>query len=416
MKYHPPYGAVDPNASYVDKNVPGAVRGSAVPAAAIENPQRELVNLITKSGLFPDDELQLSTAVDLAIQGGKPSFAVAAGTANNLSVSLSPEPPSLVVGMVVRIKITANNSGAATLNVNGLGAVPIITLLGSALSRGDLPSGAVMSLVYTGTAWMLAGLAYSEIPIIGTRTIWVRTDGNDNNSGEANNAGSALATIAEAFNRIKGAGSSATITIRLGNPGTYAAPGVLGSFSGDVTILGDLASQGSYIISGVAAPAIVGMNASAILRVYGVEVRNTGTALDNIRCVNGLMYLKNCTMSIPSGSSGRHMYCVDLGYIAIDGGCIISGNADSAIYAYNGGKVQGTAALAVSGTPNFATAFARVAILGIINNNGSFSVTGSATGVRYSGVLNGVINTGGGGANFFPGNAAGATGTGAQYS
>ncbi len=410
MKYHAPYGSIDPDASYVDKNVPGAVRGSAVPAAAIEDPQRELVDFITKSGLVPDDEIQLARAM----QRGKINFAVAGGTANALTISLSPDPQSLVVGMVVRVMVSTNNTGAATLNVNGLGAAAIVTLLGAALVRDDLRSGTIMTLIYTGTSWMLSGLAYSEIPTVGTKTIWVRTDGNDANSGDANNSGSAIATIAEAFNRIKNASSSAIITIRLGNAGTYAAPGVVASFSGDVTILGDIAAQGSYIIAGAPSPAVIGMNAAAILRVYGVEIRNTGT-LDNVRVVNGLLYLKNCTLSAPSGSSGRHIYCVDLGYVTIETGCIISGNADSAIYAYNGGKVQGTAALAVSGTPSFATAFARVAILGIINNNGSFSVTGSATGVRYSGVLNGVINTGGGGANFFPGNAAGATGTGAQY-
>ena len=63
MKYNPPFGSTDPNASYVDKNVPGAVRGSAVPALAIEQPQREIVDVISKAGLAPNNGLQLWDAL-----------------------------------------------------------------------------------------------------------------------------------------------------------------------------------------------------------------------------------------------------------------------------------------------------------------------------------------------------------------
>ena len=41
--------------------------------------------------------------------------------------------------------------------------------------------------------------------------------------------------------------------------------------------------------------------------------------------------------------------------------------------------------------------------------------TGAATGTRYTLTMNSVCNVGGGGANYFPGNAAGSTATGAQY-
>lgn len=55
MKYQAPFGAADPDDSYVDKNVPGAVSGSKVPAKAIEHPQRELDHLIAWAGLTPSD-------------------------------------------------------------------------------------------------------------------------------------------------------------------------------------------------------------------------------------------------------------------------------------------------------------------------------------------------------------------------
>jgi hypothetical protein len=71
-------------------------------------------------------------------------------------------------------------------------------------------------------------------------------------------------------------------------------------------------------------------------------------------------------------------------------------------------------AVTLTGTPAFATAFAYASIAGIQAWNGT-TFSGSATGPRYSVAGNSVVNTAGGGANFFPGNAAGSTATGGQY-
>lgn len=64
MKYNPPAGSQDPDAKYVTGQ-PGKVRGSAVPAEAVEHPQREIVEVIKKAGLTPsgDDLNQLYEAI-----------------------------------------------------------------------------------------------------------------------------------------------------------------------------------------------------------------------------------------------------------------------------------------------------------------------------------------------------------------
>lgn len=64
MKYNPPAGSQDPDAKYVTGQ-PGKVRGSAVPAEAVEHPQREIVEVIKKAGLTPsaDDLGQLYEAI-----------------------------------------------------------------------------------------------------------------------------------------------------------------------------------------------------------------------------------------------------------------------------------------------------------------------------------------------------------------
>lgn len=56
MKYNPPAGSQDPDAKYVTGQ-PGKVRGSAVPAEAVEHPQREIVEVIKKAGLTPSADV-----------------------------------------------------------------------------------------------------------------------------------------------------------------------------------------------------------------------------------------------------------------------------------------------------------------------------------------------------------------------
>lgn len=70
-------------------------------------------------------------------------------------------------------------------------------------------------------------------------------------------------------------------------------------------------------------------------------------------------------------------------------------------------------AVTITGTPAITT-FASATQAGVLNGT-SASFTGGTTGTRYSATLNGVINTSGGGASFFPGSIAGATATGGQY-
>lgn len=93
----------------------------------------------------------------------------------------------------------------------------------------------------------------------------------------------------------------------------------------------------------------------------------------------------------------------------------ISGSAAGHNLANFGGLILGASnTVTLTGTPNFSWAFA------IANGCGACSVyaviySGGATGARYAAALNGVLQTFGGGANYFPGNAAGSVATGGQY-
>jgi hypothetical protein len=97
------------------------------------------------------------TANDEARNYGSIAYAATTTGDDTYVVTLSPVPTSLVNGMIVRVKFDVGNTGAATLNVNGLGALSIVTGASTALSTGNIIAGMVGALVYnsTGTVWQL---------------------------------------------------------------------------------------------------------------------------------------------------------------------------------------------------------------------------------------------------------------------
>jgi hypothetical protein len=163
MLYNQPYDQPsNPDASYVNGNPSSGIQGSIIPAGAMEQPQRELIGLITAAGLTPSNS-DLSQ-VAKAIQGGVISFAVAGGSANALTATLNPVPPALVTGMRFWLKIGSTNTGAATLNLNGLGITAITRADGSPLQSADLQAGALVWFAFDGTNFQIVGLSTSFLP------------------------------------------------------------------------------------------------------------------------------------------------------------------------------------------------------------------------------------------------------------
>lgn len=65
MKYVKPLNETDENAGYTNADPAHGIKGSTVPAAAIEMPQREIVAAIIAAGLVPsgEDSDQLAQAI-----------------------------------------------------------------------------------------------------------------------------------------------------------------------------------------------------------------------------------------------------------------------------------------------------------------------------------------------------------------
>ncbi len=83
-------------------------------------------------------------------------YGITAGTANTYALTLSPN-PTLTDGLCITVKINVTNTGASTLNVNGLGAKPITNSYGTAMTSGDLVSGNAYTLRYNGTSYVIQG-------------------------------------------------------------------------------------------------------------------------------------------------------------------------------------------------------------------------------------------------------------------
>ncbi|WP_316815845.1 hypothetical protein [Pedobacter nyackensis] len=82
--------------------------------------------------------------------GGKISAVTAAG-ANTYTASINPAITAYSMGQVFYIKITTANTGASTLNLNGLGAKTLVKDASAALVSGDLLANKVYAVYYDGT-------------------------------------------------------------------------------------------------------------------------------------------------------------------------------------------------------------------------------------------------------------------------
>lgn len=157
MEYIPPFNGdlEDPARPWINANPGIGVEGSIPSAEVFDQPQREILNLIQKSGWTPSagDLAQMTRSV----RSQRLNFATATGSANALVISLDPAPVSMseLVGMPLRIVVgSANTSGTVTLSVNGLPATNIRRRNSSTLAPKDIQPG-IIDVVYDGTVFRL---------------------------------------------------------------------------------------------------------------------------------------------------------------------------------------------------------------------------------------------------------------------
>jgi hypothetical protein len=304
-------------------------------------------------------------------------------------------------------------------------ALPGVSAFGTFLGLGSgvltflqTPSSANLAAALTdetGTGTVVFSSAIRE-KLAANRTYYVRTDGSDSNTGLVDSAGGAFLTIQKALDVILGTLDLGgyDVTIDVGN-GTYtgaisfASPQV---GAGDITIFGDTTTPSNVIIGVVTVD-----GAGCRLFLQGVKV-DKGTGAWCIKAISDGYIGLVTNNQFDSTSAGHRIFADNGGIISAAGNEIVEGTVAGAHYiAQNNGviKVGDTITWTASGTAaQGALGFAFASSGGVIFSFLSTS-SGTFTGTRYLASLNGVIQTNGGGASYFPGNAAGSTATGGQY-
>jgi hypothetical protein len=300
----------DPTASYVLP--PAAVRANRYLAFAADG-----------SLTYPVAQPAGPNAAEAYWWGG-----TAGGTANALTLSIGGAPGSYAAGQRYAFVVASNNTGAATLAVNGLAAVSIRRPDGSTLAAGDLVAGTLVAVTYDGTNFRLA---WSWTPPPSTA---FTTDVSVSKTDPAlilNKAASGQ--VARVFGRTNGsnrwavelgdttaegggnAGSDLVIR-RYDNSGAVlGAPVVINRASGAVTLQAPLtlpssnptdadhATRKAYVDAGDRWVTLVD---SAITNSSTIDV--TGFSLQNYRMVQMLLLGAQLSSSQGSGSTTLRVY------------------------------------------------------------------------------------------------------------
>lgn len=259
MKYQAPTGSSDPNAGYVGRNLAAGQQGSRVPPAAVEHPQRELVNLIEKSGFTPTLDL---AQVSHAVRSQKLNYRSSGGSRNAASITLDPPPSGYteLTGVPLRImQVGFPNNGAMTLNVNGLGAVNVVRTDGQPLKAGDVPASSIFEVAYNGTSFQMLNRVQSEgirdtivqyttpgtfswtVPSNVTRVfveVWGGGGGGGGGAGNTAGGGAGGAGYAEGFIDVTPGASVSVVVGAAGAGGGTGGNGGTSSFAGVITATG----------------------------------------------------------------------------------------------------------------------------------------------------------------------------------
>ncbi|MEC9342623.1 MAG: hypothetical protein VYD64_02140 [Pseudomonadota bacterium] len=313
----------------------------------------------------------------------------------------------------------------AILTSNGVDAWTVIDIVGGQdvaarrriLGLDDKTAAASVgdAFVWNGTIWVPQAVREK---LAANRTYYVDgPSGNDSNDGLSSGAG-AFATIQKgldvAYGTIDLGGHDVTISVAAA---TYPEALAIESpqvGAGKITISGDVSTPSNVLVSATNDRALEVRN-TAICYVKGIKVAASGSFAAVLASGNSIITLSG-KMEFGACAAGHHLAAEYGGVIYSSIEELITANAGGAHYnaGFGGAIWCQSATWTISGSPTlgvFAQASGGGSVYAFAN-----STTGSLTyAQRYNASLNGVIQSNGGGASYFPGTVGGSTATGGQY-
>lgn len=261
-------------------------------------------------------------------------------------------------------------------------------------------------------------------------TFYVRTDGNDANDGLNNTPSGAFATLQHASDVVEGLDLGPySVTVQLGNPGTYAGMGCTRPYMANnwqqVSFVGSTSSPSSYVVQGATGngpygDAFYAANGSNFV-VAGMQIQST-VAFGLHASYGGEIFDGGGLIFGPVPSGYAQIYSEFRGFVQMGHDYSIVGGGTYHMLAEDAGEIlhySGSSQVVTiaAGGITYNQTFARAANLGYIRDY-NYTFTGgpvTTTAGRYQAFGNGVINTQGGGANYYPGSAPGSTWSGGVY-
>ena len=106
-----------------------------------------------------------SSAITVAVAAsGIVHWAVAGSTSDTLRLAMDPDVSGYRIGLLVRFIPNAENPGKVWIDVDGLGAFPVLGNDGRELEKGALRVGSVAELLFAGGSWILMNLSHATCP------------------------------------------------------------------------------------------------------------------------------------------------------------------------------------------------------------------------------------------------------------
>jgi len=214
-----------------------------------------------------------------------PGYGTATGT-NTKAITLSPAPSSYYEGLCFAFKNSTENTGAVTINVNGLGAKSVKKPNGNDLVAGNLKAGSVYTVRYNGTNFILQG-SDSSGDAMPEHVLAGKTFSNDDGpdqTGTMPNNGSQTATLT-----ISGS-SKPTISIPAGYTSGGTITAQVDSSKAGIIKLGETLGgcEGSYGEINRRTTTLVGAGINIVHHINSWDyksVDNTTVTASNAVCV-----------------------------------------------------------------------------------------------------------------------------------
>lgn len=326
------------------------------------------------------------------------------GAANVQVITYTVAPSALHAGLVFRFIPGFSNTSATTVNINTLGAIPVLAY-GQPLTGGEIKATVIAVIAYDGTSFhLLNPCPLMRTKLTASTTYYVDAATGDDTTGDGT-PGTPWQTLQFAYSWIVSNIDAAGLAVTISQQGTDTT-GLLADFPITGAPYVNLLLNGSINTSNA-----VGIR---VFRAGGISLSGNGSITAANQCVvsqnDGFLQIGGVVFG---SCSGAQIYAQNGGKISIVSSYSISGDAaehwlcdsNSNITAF---PASGSITVTLDGTRAFTT-FALADSAGTIQCDHSLiGFSGSATGARYFVSTNSTIQTEGGGSTFFPGNSSGA--------